>query len=135
MALQFDTTTRNDWLTTLNTQLGASAILLVYSGSPPANCAAGATGTLLSNGVRGNAAGWGAVASGVLTAAAIASDPNATGTGIAGYFRWTDASSNVRMQGTVSAPAGGGDLVLSTTNITAGDTVAITSWTITAPGA
>ncbi len=134
MALQFDTTDRNSWLTTLNTSLGASAKLNIYVGSPPANVAAPATGTLLSSGIRGNAGGWGSVSGGVLTAAAIGSDTNAVGSGNAGYFRWTDSSNNVITQGTVTATGGGGDLTLSSIAITATDTVSINSWTITAPG-
>lgn len=135
MALQFDATDRNAWLTTLNTNLGASAKLFIYSGSPPANCAAGPTGTLLSSGVLGNAGGWGTVSAGVLTAAAFGIDTSAVATGTAGYVRWLDASNNVRIQGTVTAGGGGGDLILASTTITTGDTVAISSWTITAPGA
>lgn len=135
MSLQFDTTDRNAWLTSLNTNLGASAVLNIYTGTPPASCAASATGTLLSNGVRGNASGWGSVTAGVLTAAAISSDMNTVGTGVAGYFRWLDASTNVRMQGTVTINGNGGDLTMNSTVITAGDTIAIAGWTITAPGA
>ena len=135
MAFQFDLTTRNDWLTTLSTQLGASALIYIYTGSPPANCAATATGTLLSSGLRGNASGFGSVTGGVLTANPITSDNNAVGTGVAGYFRALDSSSTVHMQGLVSLPGGGGDMILQNTNIQAGDTVAISSCVITAPGA
>lgn len=135
MSLQFDVTTRNAWLTTLNANLGASAKLLIYTGTPPANCAAGPTGTLLSSGIVGNAAGWGSVSAGVLTAAAISADPNAIASGTAGYFRWLDSSNNVHIQGTVTATGGGGDMTMNSTAIAAGDTVAITSWTFTAPGA
>lgn len=134
MALQFDTTTRNAWLATLNTNLGASAKLLIYSGSPPANCAASATGTLLSSGITGSASGWGSVSGGVLTASAINADPSAVAGGTAGYFRWLDASNNVHMQGTVTATGGGGDMVMTSNVIAVADTVAVTSWTIQAPG-
>lgn len=135
MALQFDATDRNAWLTTLNTNLGVLAQLLIYTGAPPANCAAGPTGTLLSSGARGNAAGWGNVSTGVLTASAIAADPSAIANGTAGYFRWLDASNNVRFQGTITATGLGGDLTMTTTTVAIGDTVAVAAWTITAPGA
>ncbi len=135
MSLQFRTTERNAWLTTLNTALGASAKLFIYSGGPPATVAAGPTGVLLSSGAVGNAAGWGSVASGVLTAAAITSDASAVASGTAGYFRWLDSSNNVICQGTVTATGGGGDLTMNSISIIIGDTIAITSWTITAPGA
>lgn len=135
MALQFTSTLRNGWLTSLNTALGTSAQLNIYSGSPPANVAAGPTGTLLSSGVRGNAAGWGSVTGGVLTGAVFGSDTSAAATGTAGYFRWLDSSLNVVMQGTVTGTGGGGDMTMTATGIVAGDTVSVSSWTITAPGA
>ena len=62
MAFQFDLTTRNDWLTTLSTQLGASALIYIYTGSPPANCAATATGTRLVQRARFKPRGlWGRI--------------------------------------------------------------------------
>lgn len=133
MSLQYLVALRNQWLTDLNTALGASAKLLIYSGSMPASAASPATGTLLSSGVRGNAGGWGTVTGGVLTISNPTSDTNAAASGKAGYFRWTDASNNVVFQGTIGNSSAN-DLVLLDPNIAAGDVVAITSWTITAPG-
>lgn len=138
MALQFRTTTRNTWLDDLNTALGASAKLLIYSGPPPASVASTPTGLLLSSGARGNASGWGTVLAGVLTASAITADADAAASGTAGYFRWLDASNAVIFQGTITkvgAPGPAGDLVMSETVIAQHDTVAVSSWTLTAPGA
>lgn len=135
MALQFTTAIRNAWCTTLNAALGQSAILTIYSGPPPANDAAGPTGVLLSSNIRGNAAGWGTILNGVLTASAFVPETNARGTGVAGYFRWLDSSNNVALQGTVSDTGGTGDLRLADTSIVAGDPVTLAGWTITAPGA
>ena len=55
--------------------------------------------------------------------------------GTAGYFRFYDASANCHMQGTITATGGGGDMTLDNTNIAAGQTVNITGFTLTAPGA
>lgn len=134
MALQYTAAIRNAWCADLNTTLGVSARLNIYSGSPPANVAASPTGVLLSSGCRGNAAGFGTIVAGVLTASAITPDPSAVGVGIAGYFRWLDASNNVVTQGTVSVTSGSGDLKLNNITIAEGDPVAIGSWSITAPG-
>ena len=55
MALQFSTTLRDNMMSTnsaitevWNSALGSSATLTVYTGSPPANCGTGASGTLLA---------------------------------------------------------------------------------------
>ena len=39
------------------------------------------------------------------------------------------------MQGTITATGGGGDMTVDNTSVTAGQTVNITAFTITAPGA
>lgn len=134
MALQFDTTTRNDWLNQITTDIGASGLCHIYSGPPPANVAAAATGTLLATPVF-NATFAPAASGGVLTLNAITADTDAANTGTAGYFRMCNSAGTAFVQGTVTATGGGGDLTLTSTSISAGDTVTITSWTITAPGA
>ena len=47
----------------------------------------------------------------------------------------SSASANCHMQGTITATGGGGDMTLDNTNIAAGQTVNITGFTLTAPGA
>ena len=131
MSLQFDATTRGSWCTTLNTNVGASAVLDIFSGSPPATCATADSGTLLAS-LTCNSGGFGTVASAVLTASAI-TPATAGATGTAGYFRLKDSGSVVHLQGTVAVS--GADLNITNTSINSGDTVSVTSWTITAPGA
>lgn len=65
------------------------------------------------------------------TANAITSDTNAAATGTAGHFRAKSNAGVVIIQGNVGTSAA--DLILNTTAITAGDTVAITSWVATLP--
>src|SRR6185437_926004 len=132
MALQFDTTTRSNMLTQLNTAIGVNALLDIFTGSPPANCAAASTGTLLGT-FTCNATNFGTVSAGVLTVAAIA-NITAGATGTAGYFRVRDSGGvTVHMQGTVALSAA--DLNITNTSINSGDTLSVSSWTITAPGA
>ena len=93
-------------MTQLNTDIGASAVIKVFSGSAPANCAAADTGTLLAT-FAGNAGGFGTASAGVLTASAVASTTGAAGAGTgtnAGYFRiypTAATTTNDVVQGTV----------------------------------
>src|SRR5580658_5320227 len=80
MSVQYSTTHRSDNMSDIVTQLGATAYLLLYSGSAPANCAASATGTLLASLACSSTAGT--VASGVLTMNSISSAA-AAATGVA----------------------------------------------------
>jgi hypothetical protein len=72
-------------MTDLVTDLGATSYLLIYTGSPPVNCAASATGTLLAS--LPCSVTFGAVSSGVLTANAIGNVTVGGGGGTAGYWR------------------------------------------------
>lgn len=56
------------------------------------------------------------------------SDTNAAGSGTASYYEVLDRDDNVCYRGQVS-----GELTLSNTTITAGDTVNLTAWTHTHP--
>ena len=80
MAVQYSTTHRTNAMTDLVTDLGTTPYLLIYSGSPPTNCAAAATGTLLASLPGSNPAGT--VSSGVLTFSAFTTE-NASATGTA----------------------------------------------------
>jgi len=73
---------------------------------------------------------FGAAAAGVATASAITNDTNATG-GTAGFFTIFDSNGAAVLQGTVATS--GADLNISSVAIGAGDTVAITSFTVTMP--
>ena len=85
----------------------------------------------LSDPAFGNAAD--AAPGGRATASAITDDSSANKTGTAEFFRAIDSDSNVVIQGTVTATGGGGDLELSSASIASGQTVSVTSWTVTVP--
>lgn len=121
-------------MSTLNTDIGASAVIKLFTGSPPANCATPDSGTVLVT-FSGNASGFGTVSSGVLTANAIA-NATASGTGSAGYFRiypTAVTTTNAVVQGTCGTV--GADMILTNTSIANGQTCSISSITITAFGA
>jgi hypothetical protein len=138
MAIQYSVTLRNNQLEQIETTIGASARLRLYSGPPPANCAAAPTGTLLvdmalpsdwmataSNGSKAKSGTW----SGTGTAGA------GSGT-TAGYFRIVDSTgSTCHVQGTVTITGGGGDMTLDNPNIAQNQTVTVNTFTITAGNA
>ena len=79
-----------------------------------------------------SATAFAAAAAGVATANAVTADSNAAATGTAANFRIRDRDNTEVLRGTVTATGGGGDIQLSSTSITAGDTVSLTSLTYTA---
>ena len=135
MTIQYSIALRNAQLDQVEVVTGANAKLRLYSGAPPANCVAAATGTLLldvalpsdwmnaaSGGTKtllGTWAGAGSVGAGDGTAA--------------GYFRvWDSGVSACAVQGTVTITSGGGDMTLDNPNIANAQNVSITGFTITA---
>lgn len=107
-------------------------LLKVYAGSVPANCNAALGGaTLLGTLTMSNPA-FGAASAGVATAGAITSDTSADATGTATFFRVTNAAGTAIIQGNVDTS--GADLNLSSTSITSGGTIAVSSLTYTQQG-
>ena len=77
-------------------------------------------------------AAFGAASAGTATAAAIASDTNAVGGTIA-KARLRNAAGTDKVICSVTATGGGGDITLSSVAVSAGQTVAVTSLTYSAP--
>lgn len=115
----------------------------IYTGSPPSDPDAAATGTLLAT-LSLAATAFGAASGGVLTAAAIGSDTNVDASGTAGWFRIYKAADDPsgasgtsgtstahrRLDGTI-AEGSGGDINFDETAFVAGGTAAISSLTLT----
>jgi len=83
----------------------------------------------LSDPAFGNAAD--AAPGATATASAITDDSAANNTGTATWFRAVDSNGLAVIDGSVGTS--GADLNLATTSITTGQTVSVTSWTITQP--
>lgn len=139
MALQYSTTLRNNMLNentaiteVWNTTIGASASLIVYTGAAPVNCGTPASGTTLVT-ITLNSAPFGASSSETITLNGLTLSANAAASGTAGYFRIVDGSAVCHVQGTCGQ--GSGDLSFNNTAIVSPQTVQITGFTITAPGA
>ena len=124
MAMQYGATLRNNQVSQIQTTIGSTGHLKIFSGAVPANCAAAdpagplcditLPGTFLTS------------AAGVTTIAGSWSVA-ATGTGTAVTFRMYDGSAVCHVQGNVTT-----DLVLNNTSIASGQTVTVTSFTVTA---
>tara|TARA_R110000868_G_scaffold221021_1_gene472472 strand:- start:319 stop:735 length:417 start_codon:yes stop_codon:yes gene_type:complete len=138
MALQYSVTVRNAQLDAVESTISSSAKLRLYSGSIPANCAAAATGTMLINMTL--PADWMAAASAgskALSGSWTMTGDAGAGSGTnAGYFRvWDSGVATTHIQGTVTITGDGGDMTLDNPNIASGQTVSVTTFTLTAGNA
>jgi sulfur carrier protein ThiS len=135
MAFQFSTDARNDALDAIETTIGASAVLEIRSGAAPADCATADSGDVLAT--LNLPADWLAAASnGTKVKSGTWEDASADAAGTAGHFRVKDnGGTTCHIQGTVTATAGGGDMTLDNTSIAAGQSITVTSFSITAGGA
>ncbi|RUR68675.1 hypothetical protein EJP67_16560 [Variovorax guangxiensis] len=135
MTIQMSTALRNALLDQIETTAGTAVKVQIRSGAQPANCAAADSGTLLAEFTLDS--DWASAASaGVKTFTGLPKTATAGATGTAAHYRFKDnAGTTTHMQGTVTATGGGGDMTIDNTSIASGQSVQITSWTITAPGA
>ena len=135
MALQYSVTVRNAQLDAFETAIGASAVLKIWTGSPPANCAAADSGTALA--VLNLPSDWMAAASGGSKAkSGTWEDLSADNTGTAGHWRlYASDGTTCHAQGTITVTGGGGDMTLNSTSVSSGQTVTVTGFTITAGNA
>lgn len=130
MALQFSVAVRTNRLDSIETTIGTSAKLQIWSGAMPASAATAPSGTKLvemalgsdymsnaSNGVKAKTGTW----SGSGLAA-----------GTAGYFRIVDSTgATCHIQGTITATGGGGDMTLDNTNIAVNQSVVVSTFQLT----
>lgn len=130
MAVQLSTSVRNARLDTIESTIGASAKLRIFSGAMPANAAAADTGTKLLE--MSLPSDWMAAASAGSKALLGVWSSTGLAAGTAGYFRIYDtAFAGCGIQGTVTATGGGGDMTLDNTSIALGQTVTVNSFTLT----
>lgn len=132
MAFQLSTTVRNAILDVIESTIGTAAVLKIRSGAAPANCAAADSGTVLASLTLPS--DWMAAAnSGSKALSGTWQDASADSAGTAAHFRlYASDGTTCHGQGTVTATGGGGDLTLDNTSIAAGQSITITSFTLTA---
>lgn len=130
--LKYSASLKNGQQDAITTKLGASAILELYSGSQPANPDTAITSQVLLASLTCNATFAPAASGGVLTLNSIS---NGTGTAGAGagtnatWFRMKTSGAVAHIDGAVGIS--GCDMNLNNNNIATGQTVSVTSFTLT----
>jgi hypothetical protein len=133
MTLQYSVTLRNNRLDQVEATIAAAPVMELRSGTPPANCAAASTGTVLCTLTLPS--DWMAAASGG-TKAKLGTwqDLNADAAGTFGHFRiWDSTITTCHMQGTVGISAA--DMIVDSATVSLGQAFLVTSFTLTAGNA
>jgi hypothetical protein len=137
MALQYSDSVRNAQLDAVESTIGTAAVLKIYdlTAGAPANCAAAITGTVLAT-ITLPSDWMNAASSGSKTKLGTWQDTSADAAGTADFFRlFASDGTTCGAQGTVSATGGGGDLTLDNAVIAAGQSVTISTFTLSAGNA
>ena len=124
MAMQYGTVLRTNQVGQIQTSVGASGHLKIFSGAVPANCAAADPAGLLAD---ITLPGTFLTSAAGATTIAGSWSVSASGTGTAQTFRMYDGGAVCHVQGNVTT-----DLVLNNTSIASGQTVTVTSFTVSA---
>lgn len=127
MTFQYGATLRNNQVSQIQTTVGGTGSLKIFSGAEPANCAAAdPTGLLVTITLPATFL----TSTGGVTTIAGTWSASAAATGTAASWRMYDGSAVCHVQGNTTA-----DLVLNNQNITSGQTVTVTSFSVTAGNA
>lgn len=112
MTIQIDVLTRNARLDATEAAIGPNPILRIRTGPPPANTAAARSGTVLAT--VNLPADWMQAAAGASKAMSGAwADNSADAAGTAGHYEILESTgTTVKLQGTVTATGGGGDMTV-----------------------
>lgn len=132
MAVNLSEAVRNARLDAIETSIGASPILRVYTGAKPATTADSATGTLLAEITLGSNWAGNATSGTKAFSDTPLEDSSANATGSPGYWRlYEGTGSTCHMQGTCGIAGSGADMILSASQINAGSPFSILSWSLT----
>jgi hypothetical protein len=128
MALQLSTAVRNAQLDAIETTIGTSPIMKIFSGAQPANCAAADSGTVLATLTLPS--DWLAAASaGAKAKSGTWQDTSADNAGTAGHWRIYDSTGTTcHAQGSVTATGGGGDMTVDNTSFAAGQSFTVNTF-------
>jgi hypothetical protein len=130
MALQLSVTARDNALDSIETTIGTSAKLYLFSGTVPANCAASDPSGLLAT--LSLPSDWMSNAASGSKALLGTWSGSGSGTGTAQSFRIKDSTGTTcHLQGTVTITGSGGDMTVDNPSIATGQTINVTGFTIT----
>lgn len=130
MAERMNTAAQNRQVDSIGDDLN-SGTLKIYTGSQPASGNDAASGTLLVT-INLPADAMAAAASGIAAKSGTWSGVAVTD-GTAGWFRIANSGATRNYDGSVTAVAGGGDIELDDVSILTGQTVLISTFTVTQP--
>jgi hypothetical protein len=131
MALKLSATVRNARLEAIETAIGASAILKLFAGTIPANCAAADAGSSLAT-LALPADYLAAAAAGVKAKSGTWQDLSADSTGTVTHYRvYASDGTTCHLQGTVTATGGGGDMQVDNTSIATAQNIEVTAFSLT----
>lgn len=131
MAIQLSTTVRNARLDQIESTIGTTAVLKIFTGSAPANCGTADSGTVLAT-VTLPSDWMNAASGGSKTKLGTWEDTSADATGTAAHFRlYESTGTTCHLQGTVTATSGGGDMEVDNTSFAAGQQFTVSSFTLT----
>ena len=131
MTLQLRTSVLNSRLDIIESDTGASPVLRIRTGTPPLTPATADSGTVLAT-ITLPADWMSAAAAGVKSKLGTWRDLSADTSGTAGHFRiYESTGTTCYLQGTVTVTGGGGDMTLDSVAIFVGQSVTVTSFTIT----
>lgn len=131
MAVQLSVAVRNARLDAIETAIGTSAVLKIRTGAAPSDCATADSGTVLAT--LSLQSDWmEAASSGSKAKSGTWQDASADAAGTAAHFRiYASDGTTCHLQGTVTATGAGGDLQLDNTSIASGQSVTISSFSLT----
>lgn len=133
--LSYTDTVRNSKMDAVDAAVNGGAgagVLKIYDGTQPADADTAVSGQTLLAELTFSDPAFGAASGGVITANSITDDSSANATGTAAWFRVEDSTGTTVFDGDVTTSAAGtGDLQLDSTSITSGQTVSVSSFTIT----
>lgn len=131
MALKLSTAVKNARLDAIETAIGTAAVLKIRSGAAPAAITDADSGDVLASLTLPS--DWMAAASnGTKALSGTWQDTSADAAGTAAHFRvYASDGTTQHIQGSVTATGGGGDMTLDNTSIAAGQSITITSFTLT----
>lgn len=132
MAIKFSVDVRNARLDAVETEVGTTPVLKIFSGAAPANCAsADANASPLA--VITLPSDWAAAASsGSKAKSGTWQDTSADNAGTATHFRlYESTETTCHIQGTITATGGGGDMEVDNTSFASGQSFTVTTFTLT----
>lgn len=129
MAIKASLTVRNARLDAIETSIGASAVMKLRSGAPPANITDADSGTVIAT-INLPSDWMNAAASGQKTQSGTWQDTSADNAGTVGHYRiYASDGTTQHIQGTVTATGGGGDMEINNTVVAAGQQITVTAFT------